>query len=101
MLYYIHQTPLSSWRVEGGSGDETMFYSAKCSAHFHDCNFSTQHGKLSTRNQEQHIAKTHSRIEKIYALVTSNIIYVGPGLAMMPTVSLVLERLQKWTKIGR
>ena len=23
MLYYIHQTPLSSWRVEGGSGDET------------------------------------------------------------------------------
>ena len=24
MLYYIHQTPLSSWRVEGGSGDETI-----------------------------------------------------------------------------
>ena len=23
MLYYIHQTPLSSWSVEGGSGDET------------------------------------------------------------------------------
>ena len=23
ILYYIHQTPLSSWRVEGGSGDET------------------------------------------------------------------------------
>ena len=23
MLYYIHQTPLSSWRVEGGSGFET------------------------------------------------------------------------------
>ena len=23
MLYYIHQTLLSSWRVEGGSGDET------------------------------------------------------------------------------
>ena len=23
MLYYIHQTPLSSWRVEGESGDET------------------------------------------------------------------------------
>ena len=22
MLYYIHQTPLSSWNVEGGSGDE-------------------------------------------------------------------------------
>ena len=22
MLYYIHQTPFSSWRVEGGSGDE-------------------------------------------------------------------------------
>ena len=25
ILYYIHQTPLSSWRVEGGSGDETMW----------------------------------------------------------------------------
>ena len=24
MLSYIHQTLLSSWRVEGGSGDETM-----------------------------------------------------------------------------
>ena len=24
MLYYIHQTPLSSCSVEGGSGDETM-----------------------------------------------------------------------------
>ena len=23
MLYYIHQTPLSSWIVEGGSGDGT------------------------------------------------------------------------------
>ena len=23
MLYYIHQTPLSSYSVEGGSGDET------------------------------------------------------------------------------
>ena len=23
ILYYIHQTPLSSWRVDGGSGDET------------------------------------------------------------------------------
>ena len=23
MLYYIHQTHLSSWRVEGGSGYET------------------------------------------------------------------------------
>ena len=23
MLYYIHQTPLSSWRVEGESGFET------------------------------------------------------------------------------
>ena len=23
MLYYIHQAPLSSWSVEGGSGDET------------------------------------------------------------------------------
>ena len=23
ILYYIHQTPFSSWRVEGGSGDET------------------------------------------------------------------------------
>ena len=22
-MYYIHQTPLSSWRLEGGSGDET------------------------------------------------------------------------------
>ena len=27
MLYYIHQTPLSSWRVEEGSGDETNCYS--------------------------------------------------------------------------
>ena len=26
ILYYIHQTPLSSWRVEGGSGDETTLY---------------------------------------------------------------------------
>ena len=26
MLYYIHQTPLSSWRIEGGSGDETTSY---------------------------------------------------------------------------
>ena len=26
MLYYIHQTPLSPWRVEGGSGDETTFF---------------------------------------------------------------------------
>ena len=24
MLYYIYQTPLSSWRIEGGSGDETI-----------------------------------------------------------------------------
>ena len=24
MLYYIHQTPLSSCSVEGGSGDETI-----------------------------------------------------------------------------
>ena len=23
ILHYIHQTPLSSWRVEVGSGDET------------------------------------------------------------------------------
>ena len=26
ILYYIHQTPLSSWRVEGGSGDETSVF---------------------------------------------------------------------------
>ena len=25
MLYYIHQTPLSSWSVEGGSGYQTSY----------------------------------------------------------------------------
>ena len=29
MLYYIHQTPLSSCSVEGGSGDETRSASAQ------------------------------------------------------------------------
>ena len=30
MLYYIHQTPLFSWRVEGGSGFETRLCVAQC-----------------------------------------------------------------------
>ena len=28
ILYYIHQIPLSSWRVEGGSGDKTTTLAA-------------------------------------------------------------------------
>ena len=35
MLYYIHQTPLSSCSVEGGSGDETSSAVA-CSIHVDD-----------------------------------------------------------------
>ena len=44
MLYYIHQTPLSSWSVEGESWDETtlpqkQLFSANFSRVFNFANF--------------------------------------------------------------